>query len=676
MFFVERKKEDISNMRKRLALLLATAMIACSISGCGGSQGGAENGGGSSSSIDTMVLGVNKLNGVFNQMFSTSAFDDRISDKIFSNVCQLDKDGKLVDNAGHVETEEIKAKDGHEQVKYTVSIKKDMKFSDGEPVTIDDVLFYYYVCADPTYDGNSTLSQADIVGMKEYYYDTKDYKKLIKEIEDKYSPENISEEDFIKYLIDTKCADWFDDTLPGDVGDGRSWAEYLKDEGYDASSIKKPEEMLELLAKCEYEKYAENYDPLSYYKQKVIKKNLGKGTKVEKISGIEKVDDYTCTVLFDSVSIKGDREVSWIPITPVHYYGKDFKKGDLSSIKALNGKPLGSGPFTFKKYDNNLVSLDANPYYFEGEPKIAHLKFQVVNDEDKLDLLAAGDVDITDPSASLEIVEQIKDDDNLTDSLVDNPGYGYIGLSAERIPDKNVRKGLMHLMNRAPAVQSYYGELAEVIERPMTPTLAEYPNDAKEYYGYDKEKAKEYFEKAGYKKVDGKLVKDGKQLKITVGIGEASSHPSTPILTQMANDLKSLGGELAVNDLEPNVLFNKVQGGELDMWVQAWGNSTDCDLTQIYGSKGGSNYSKYYDSKIDDIQAEILQTLDLKERSKLVAKELDMIMDAAICMPVYQRKNLEVYNAANINIDTLPKNITTYTNILQYSTDIEKVEMN
>lgn len=63
-------------MRKRLALLLATAMVVCSMTGCGGSSGGAENGGGSGSSIDTMVLGVNKLNGVFNQMFSTSAFDD------------------------------------------------------------------------------------------------------------------------------------------------------------------------------------------------------------------------------------------------------------------------------------------------------------------------------------------------------------------------------------------------------------------------------------------------------------------------------------------------------------------------------------------------------------------------------------------------------------------------
>ena len=44
----------------------------------------------------------------------------------------------------------------------------------------------------------------------------------------------------------------------------------------------------------------------------------------------------------------------------------------------------------------------------------------------------------------------------------------------------------MHLMTREQAIATYYGELAEVIERPMTPTLAEYPQDAKEYWVYDK----------------------------------------------------------------------------------------------------------------------------------------------------------------------------------------------
>ena len=48
-------------------------------------------------------------------------------------------------------------------------------------------------------------------------------------------------------------------------------------------------------------------------------------------------------------------------------------------------------------------------------------------------------------------------------------------------------------------------------------------------------------------------------------------------------------------------------------------------------------------------------------------------MDAAIYMPVYQRKNMEIYNATTLNIDTLPERTTTYYN---YASQIEKLQMN
>lgn len=661
-------------MKRYLTLLLTVITIVCLVTACNSTKDSdSKQEKEAESIIDTMVIGINKLNGIFNPFFFSSSYDAQINEMVFSTICELDTEGKLVDNAGHIETELVKAEDGHKQVKYTISIKKDMTFSDGEPVTIDDVLFYYYVCSDPTYDGLSTFSNLDIVGLKEYYYDTKNYKKLMEEVENTYSKESISEEDFINYLIETNCGGWFDNKLPGNIGDGTSWAEYLKNEGYDASDIKTQEDMLALLARCEYDNYAEDYDPFSYYKQKIITDNLDKGAKIDTISGIQRVDDYTCTVLMDSLNMKAEKELSMVPIMPEHYYGKGFKKGDISSIKELNGKPLGCGPYIFEGYDNNIVSMKANERYFKGKPKTPYLKFQLLNEEDKLNAILSGEIDITEPNASLELIEEIKENNNIFSSLVDNPGYGYIAINAERVPDKNVRKGLMHLMNRRPAIVSYYGELGEVIERPMTPTLAEYPKNAKEYYGYDKEKAEEFFKAAGYKKKNGKLMKNGEPLKITVGIAEASTHPSTPILTQMANDMEDLGGELIVNNLESNVLTTKVRGGELDMWVQAWGNSLSCDLSQTFGSKGGSNFHRYYDSNLDKIQSEILGTLDFEKRCKLVEEELDMIMEAAIYMPVYQRKNMELFNAQTINIDTLPKETTIYYNYIQ---EIEKIEMN
>ena len=650
--------------KKFITLVLSLALVIATLTACG-----------APSQYDTMVIGTQTFDGVFNPMFSSSAYDSQVNDLVFGSVCKLDPKGVLIDNMGSVK---IKAEDDG-SVLYTVSIKKDLVFSDGEPATIDDLIFSYYVYADPTYDGSNTFGTLDIEGLKAYYYDTPDYQALVDNIEMTYSLENITEEDALAYLVATDLEAWWNDDYTGEAWEGESWAQYLIDEGgyseEDAKAVSTNEEMVAALAKVEYDTCFDAYDPLKYYKSQMVAGTLEDGIDVDAISGIKKIDDYTCTIKFNTPNISGDKQVSWLPLIPEHYYGKDFTKGDLTKMKTLHNAPLGCGAYTYTSYDNNLVTLQANPKYFLGEPKTPYVKLQVVNEEDKVDLVVAGEVDVTDPSASLEIIAQLEELDTTEYTLVDNPGYGYIGINAKNVPDLNVRKGLMHLMNRAPAVSSYYGDLAEVIERPMTPTVAEYPDKAKEYYGYDPAKALEYFKTAGYELESGKLKKDGKQLIIRVGIGDASSHPSTPILTQMANDMADIGAELIVNDLQFSILLSQVQSddSELDIWVMAWGNSTDCDLTQIFGSKGGSNYQQYFNDEIDALQAKILQTVDFNERAKLVAEELDLIMDAAVYMPVYQRKNMEIINAITINLSTFPKETTTFYN---YASQIEKVEMN
>ena len=47
-------------------------------------------------------------------------------------------------------------------------MKNNLKFSDGTPITADDVLFNYYVLLDPKYDGNTTMYTLPIKGLAEY----------------------------------------------------------------------------------------------------------------------------------------------------------------------------------------------------------------------------------------------------------------------------------------------------------------------------------------------------------------------------------------------------------------------------------------------------------------------------------------------------------------------------
>ena len=153
-------------MKKRilsvaLCLALCLGMVA-SLAGC--SKG---------SNVDALVIMTEQLDGLFNPFFSTSANDGTIvsmtqigmlSSKYVNgevevaygdNEAVVVKDYDIVENADNTTT-------------YTFVLKNGILFSDGHPLTMEDVLFNYYVYLDPVYTGSSTLYSTDILGLSEY----------------------------------------------------------------------------------------------------------------------------------------------------------------------------------------------------------------------------------------------------------------------------------------------------------------------------------------------------------------------------------------------------------------------------------------------------------------------------------------------------------------------------
>lgn len=610
----------------------------------------------------------------WNPFLAESAYDQDVMDQIFVSPIRINKDNEVIPWGGNIETKQNA--DG--TVTYTVTCKPGMKFSDGEEVTIDDYLFSIYVCSDPSYTGPSALITEDIVGIKEYYYDDPNYSSVIagfaQTAAEKYSLDTISKEDYITYLIETDLEAWWDG-VPGDY-----WKDYAAGEGfadqYAAIDSTDPAAVLALMAEIEYTNYYGSYDPQTWWESKLaesyIAGNLADGVDVPEIAGVKRIDDYTATVTYASVNIYGDRSISFA-FVPEHYYGS-VVKGDVSSI-CSNMNPLGSGPYIFKGFADNIATVTANVNYFEGVPVIGTVKFQYVPEADALASLSAGVIDICNPSGSKENVEELESL-GLAYDLTDNAGYGYSGFNCNNL-DNNVRKGLFSLMNRRASVAGYYGsKIAQVIERPMTTVIAEYPDDAAEYYPYDPAKALEYFKAAGYEQKDGKLVnKNGEQLVVNAYIGGSGvgDHPAYAMYTQAAEDMKNLGGELQINDVQFAVLQAAMNDGTADIFTLAWGNVNTCDKTSQFASNGGQNRYNVKNDKMDALLAEIMQTVDLEARKVLVAEMLDLAMDLAIELPLYQRKNILAYNGDNVDLSSFPEETTAF---WDYSSELWKVRMN
>ena len=150
--------------KKILSVVLAVALclsMTAMLAGCGGGK------------ADAFVIMTEQLDGLFNPFFSTSANDGTIV-----GMTQIGMLGSKYVNGevqvAYGENEAVVTKDydvvenDDGTVTYTFVLKNGILFSDGHPLTMEDVLFNYYVYLDPVYTGSNTLYSTDIIGLNEY----------------------------------------------------------------------------------------------------------------------------------------------------------------------------------------------------------------------------------------------------------------------------------------------------------------------------------------------------------------------------------------------------------------------------------------------------------------------------------------------------------------------------
>lgn len=111
---------------------------------------------------DTLVVGINKPGGVFLPYFQQNGWDGNVTSVIFASLVSTDKQGKPIPELAE------KWDVSSDQLTYTFHLRKDLKFSDGSPLTADDVAFTLTLLHDKAYEGEIDISQYAVKGGKEY----------------------------------------------------------------------------------------------------------------------------------------------------------------------------------------------------------------------------------------------------------------------------------------------------------------------------------------------------------------------------------------------------------------------------------------------------------------------------------------------------------------------------
>ena len=528
-------------MRKKvIASLLAAVMVTSLLASC--SQGTAEKktddqktgqekaGDTKADASGAMVFATDDFNAKFSPFFADTVPDQTISDLVSVGLLTIDRNGSMVykgiegenreyngneyNYKGISDLEVTENSDG--SVYYDFTMKDGLKFSDGEPLTVDDVIFSMYVLADPTYDGNSSFFSLPIQGMNEYRSgvdtlfnllvaageENTDFSKWTEEQQKSFWTEYKTAVDaFVKEIVDLCVAN-------GLNKEGDSIAACAANYGYeglkdDATAMDFFNAMLAKydgsVTKMSAAESAGTQFPdlMPSYKEYAV--GVETGESAPNISGIQKTGENTLRVVATKVDAQMIYQLS-INVAPLHYYGDKaqfdveknqfgFPKGDLSMMREKISKPLGAGFYVFEKYENGVISFTANENYYDGAPKVKNLRVNYVTEADRLNSILAGTVDIATPSFTTEVADAIKkansngelSGDKIHTVAVDALGYGYIGINTHNVSvnkepgsdaSKNLRRAFATIFAayRDLAISTYYGDRASVINYPISNT--------------------------------------------------------------------------------------------------------------------------------------------------------------------------------------------------------------
>ncbi|MDI9490114.1 MAG: ABC transporter substrate-binding protein [Bacillota bacterium] len=723
-----------------------------------------------------LVIGTYTLDGKFTEFFATSAYDRDIADVMSLFLLWSDENGEPVANAdvpSYALDYTMDVADDQSETTYTFALKNDLVFSDGTPVTIDDLLFSMYVYSDPYYDGSSTFYSLDIEGMDEYRLQTS---TEMVEVGDDILEAGISGEgdadpvlgdgltvatpeqqaafwsyldeagvNFAQEIVDYVMANYLEayagDILPDNSTDEIADSEALSaafamslwgfggvedstftdanDVEYDLS-----DDAVELNAETFWNnlKVAYGYDlsdegingekagdkSVEDYVKELFYQNEGAVEGgVSEITGITKTTATVDGEEYDAIEVKlnGIDPVAifrmGVDIAPKAYYLEGFdgevnefgvnpaNRDLIEHLKTKNDKPMGAGPYIFESYKDNIVTLTANDNYIMGSPKIKTLRYQVIESGSEMDALKTGQIHFAEPSAKTETVSDISSGEGdfakLDYTLVDNDGYGYIGMNAQAIPEWKIRQALAHAMNPQLSVDNYYGELASVNYRTMTKVQWAYPDNPEPIYAYDEtgETSKALFLEEGYVYDEAANEmqypegheKAGEQVTFTFTMPMAAEeHPAGSIFLNTQEILEQIGVKVDIEE-DPNLLGKLTTAYEsgIQVWTAAWGSGgVDPDMFQIWysdpavnqaGSPEGMGLYWLYENGTDDQKAVLVElnenitagrsSLDPEERKPIYAKALELSTSLATEVPTYQRKNMFAFNKDVIDADTM-----------------------
>lgn len=348
------------------------------------------------------------------------------------------------------------------------------------------------------------------------------------------------------------------------------------------------------------------------------------------IKEIEVLDEYTVKVILNnpnSAFLHNNDRIFIMDTKEAEEQGDKF--GVIENL-------AGTGPFKIESYVPDVeIKLVRNDDYYLGASKIPAVNFRVMTDQNSaLMAFEAGDLDFAlVPTTSFGILEDSGDYNTLAGQTTQCVYFCINQNANEALSNKLVRQALAYATDyegvAITGVDGYADSNGKIMYQPLTIAAPEEEGIA---YSYNPEKAKELLVEAGYP--------DGVDVgKITTSAGFWHEKAAQSLQAQWAE----VGITVEVNGLEMVTALTESRAGNYDIGVFSIFNMLDFDYIGISIGTDGEEAKmvKITDAedfdweRIDELLVLGRSTLDLEKRKEYYKELDDIVMDAAVMIPLF-----------------------------------------
>ena len=722
---------------------------------------------------DTLSVAYPDVDGSANPFFTDSESGRVLLDLTQLSLLTPDRTGTAVLHAATGETvpyngtdyaysglADVDVSTDNEGATYRITLREGVTFSDGTPVTADDVIFTYYTLLDPSYNGPRRVAALDIAGVLSYQASTP------AELYDEYAA--IFDEGYsleAGHAVDVEAClkeAWMEDIQAiVDFCMDRYLADYADFTGYTAEEISANEGLQVMFAMwlwgfgemtddgqfrgsfaeglwdldtayptvedCYNQCYAryegdaaaywrvegvDNTDVITAARNLFVQRFASEDedyVPVTSISGIVKVDERTVEITTETYASGDIYTLLDVYVAPMHHYGDaslyapdagtyGFPFGDLSLQQ--NAELLGAGVYVFNRFENNTVTLNANPNYYGGIPATPTIRIVGTGTRTAVEVLSQGlaDIAFTDEKAEAEAAARYTDGAILTSVPLPEDDFVYIGLNADNVyvgseeevnaeASSALRRALAAVLaaGRDEARAAWYGDSAASLQYPLLDSgrlLTEgyfcYAADGEGNMLYTEstptadrlsaavEAAKALLIEAGYTWDEEQALfteaPEGASLVYTVDYvgGGSGDNPCTAMLENAAVALFGIGITLDLNDLAYNTTLREtVNAGAHEIWVSELSCGDYEDLYRYFHSDNaaGQNYFGLESESADELILQIGDMTDEAQADDLTRQACEAILAEGVIIPCFRPSSWMIYSST-VDAATLPADIT------------------